>query len=639
MSMYRQLWLAIIISTLLALTGSLLASLLSARSYLEQQLTMKNEDNASALALSLSQQQPDAVTVELAVSALFDSGHYESIDVFDPMNKPMVHRAASEQTHAVPAWFIQRLPINAAPGQAQISSGWTQFGTVVLKSNSSFAYEALWKSALEMVLAVSIAGLIGGYLGSLILRRLKRPLQAVIDQAQAITERRFTTIDEPEVPELRQLAVAMNATVNRLKTMFAEEAARLEAVRLEANCDALTGLANRDFFMAQLRMALEGDDSSGGTLMLIRIPDLVGINRRLGRAATDDLLRRVGTGLSTQLDEHAEGVAARLNGADFALLLLGQVDAQTASSALSGTIATGTAGFFESGSSAYIAYTKFPRGLSLGALMSQLDSALAGAEADNSTTPREAVIADHGDAPLSTQEWTGLIQEAIAQQWVTLGAFAVTTASGTLLHRECPLRIKLNASGEWLPAGRFLPMAERLNLTHELDLAAVTQGLVVLSAEPSLPGLAINLSASSIEVPGFRERLVSMIRKHGHAGRRLWLELAEPGALRHFEEFRALCRELKSLHCRVGIEHFGRQFSQVGLLHDIGLDYLKVDASFVRGIENNPGNQAFLRGVSSIGHGIGVLVLAEGVTTDEELAALIELGFDGATGPGIKNPV
>ena len=52
MSMYRQLWLAIVVSTLLALTGSLLASLLSARSYLETQLSMKNTDNAAALALT-----------------------------------------------------------------------------------------------------------------------------------------------------------------------------------------------------------------------------------------------------------------------------------------------------------------------------------------------------------------------------------------------------------------------------------------------------------------------------------------------------------------------------------------------------------------------------------------------------------
>ncbi|MBV5276377.1 hypothetical protein JZU56_00585, partial [bacterium] len=55
MSMYRQLWLAMIVSMLLALGGSLLASMLSARGYLESQLSIKNTDNASALALSLSQ--------------------------------------------------------------------------------------------------------------------------------------------------------------------------------------------------------------------------------------------------------------------------------------------------------------------------------------------------------------------------------------------------------------------------------------------------------------------------------------------------------------------------------------------------------------------------------------------------------
>ena len=76
MSIYRQLWLAIIVSMLLALAGSMLATLLSARAYLEQQLEMKNADNASALALSLSQQAPDAVTLELTVAVLFDSGHY-----------------------------------------------------------------------------------------------------------------------------------------------------------------------------------------------------------------------------------------------------------------------------------------------------------------------------------------------------------------------------------------------------------------------------------------------------------------------------------------------------------------------------------------------------------------------------------
>jgi GGDEF domain-containing protein len=94
------------------------------------------------------------------------------------------------------------------------------------------------------------------------------------------------------VPELSQLATAMNATVGRLKGMFEEESARLDAVRREANCDPLTGLANRGHFLARLHQALEAEDSRGIGLILVRVADLAGINRRQGRDATDELLKR-----------------------------------------------------------------------------------------------------------------------------------------------------------------------------------------------------------------------------------------------------------------------------------------------------------------------------------------------------------
>ena len=109
MSIYRQLWLAIIISMLLALGGSLFASLLSARSYLEQQLTMKNADNAAVLALALGQQNPDQVTVELAIAAVFDSGHYESIRVIDPAGKVIIERVSPPGDIGAPVWFAELL--------------------------------------------------------------------------------------------------------------------------------------------------------------------------------------------------------------------------------------------------------------------------------------------------------------------------------------------------------------------------------------------------------------------------------------------------------------------------------------------------------------------------------------------------
>ena len=109
MSMYRQFWLAIIASMLLALAGCLLASLLSSRSYLEAQLSQKNTDNATVLALALSRDDVDMVSVELAVSALFDSGHYELIRVVDPMGKNIVEKQAESTGFGAPLWFVKCL--------------------------------------------------------------------------------------------------------------------------------------------------------------------------------------------------------------------------------------------------------------------------------------------------------------------------------------------------------------------------------------------------------------------------------------------------------------------------------------------------------------------------------------------------
>ena len=635
MSMYRQLWLAIIISMLLALGGSLLASMLSARGYLQSQLSIKNTDNASALALSLSQNNPDAVTVELAVSALFDSGHYESIRVIDTVGKTIVERTAPLGELDAPAWFVRLLPIQATPGQAQISNGWQQFGTVTLISHSRFAYGALWNSVLQMMGALALAGLIGGYLGSLILQRLKVPLRAVIDQATAITERRFVTIDEPRVPELRQLASAMNATVTRLKTMFAEEAARLEAVRREANCDALTGLANRSNFMARLRGAALAEDSAGGAVFIARLAHLAEVNHVLGRNATDELLCRFAKVIAGFSGGIPDALCARLNGADFALLVPAMASPQATGELLLQQLAQEAAAFLPEKTTTWVSCGHFTRGIEPGRILAQVDAALAAAEAEGRNGLRLIDMRESDDAPKSADEWSQLIHRALDKRWVRLVSFPVRRLDGRLLHRECPLRLMFDEGGEWQPAGRFLPVAERLRLTPQLDLAAVALGLDELEARPELNGLAINLSASSVQWPQFRSELNALLKRR-HGTPRLWLEVSEAGALAHFEAFRALCLDLKTIGCQTGIEHFGRQFSEIGRLHDLGLDYLKVDSSFIRGLEDNVGNQTFLKGLATIAKGIGMTVIAEGVASEEELAALGAAGFDAATGPAIR---
>ena len=634
MSLFRQLWLAVLASTLVAFAGSFVASLLTARHYLEHQLAVKNADNAASLALSMSQLPKDEVTVELQVAALFDNGQYAAIRIIDPEGKVMIERLGNATAGEVPAWFVGLFPIASEPGRAQISNGWNQFATVELVSHSRFAYEELWNGGVRLLLWFALGGLAVGLLGVKLLNRLKAPLGAVVRQARAISERRFVTIAEPSTPELKSVAHAMNAMVDRLKAMFAEEAARLEQVRREANQDGLTGLANRAYFLNHLESALKDEHAAAaGSLFLLRLADLAGINRRLGRETADALLRRVGTLLSELASGHEGALAARLNGADFALLVPNlQIPAALAEELLGSLRNLAAAGLIDGERQGHVAAGAYRHGEGVGSLLARLDAALASAEGQGAVGWSTAESSQEQPAA-SNADWKKLLEGAIASQRLRLIEFPVTGNHGELLHLECPLRLQAAESGEWLAAGSFMPMASRLAMTSELDLAAVRLALDRIAA--GLPAVAVNLSGESVLQSHFRQRLAGLLTARRELASRLWLEVAEIGAFQHFDEFREFCNLLRPLGCRLGIEHFGRQFSEIGHLHDIGLDYLKVDGSFIRSIDQQAGNQAFLKGLCSIAHGIGLTVIAEGVQTAAELAALPALGFDGATGPAV----
>jgi diguanylate cyclase (GGDEF)-like protein len=631
--MYRQLWLALILSTLLALAGSLLASTMNSRAYLQEQLRMKNADNAATLALSLSQKNADIVEVELTVAALFDSGHYESIRVVDPAGKLIVERIKAASNRDAPAWFVNTFPVAAPPGAAQISNGWKQIGTVVLVSNNSFAYRMLWNSTLQMIGALLFAGLVGGYLGTLILRRLKRPLDTVIAQARDISDRRFVSIPEPKVPELRQLSSAMNSMVVRLKAMLDEEARRVDALRKEANQDALTGLANRTHFMDQLRTFVGADDSPKSSLVLVRVAHLADMNRNLGRDATDAFLKAIAHSINEFSGRFPNSLAARLNGADFGLLLRGESESDGHAQDLLQKIVGSASAYTEAQPIVFIGMATFGYGINLSVLFAQVDAALARAEASGGNTVCHATSVAQSNQAHNAEQWMQLIHHSLERGSVKLASFPVMSFGHQPIHQECPLRLRLGDESEWSVAGRFMPIAERLGMTAELDLAAITLGLKELTDRPDLNGLAVNVSAASLKDNYFPAKVRSLLSARPEIAMRLWLEFSEHAALAHFDLFRSFCHTIANTGCKLGLEHFGRQFSQIGKMHDLGLHYLKVDASFIRDIHSNLGNQQFLKGVTGIAHNMGMQVFAEGVCSHEEMHTLSSLGFNGATGP------
>jgi diguanylate cyclase (GGDEF)-like protein len=633
MSLIKQLWIGIILLLLLALGGSFAISFLSAKTYLENQLKLKNIDNANSLALSISQMEKDPVTIELLITAQFDAGHYEYIIFNDTQSKPIVARnfeAAAAPN--VPNWFSQWVQFNVAPGVAQIQDGWQQYGTLVIKSHSGFAIEALWKNAKNLLDWFLIATLLGGLLGSFILKYISRPLDLVIRQAEAIGERRFIVFSEPKTKEFQRLVRAMNTLSGSVKAMLDKEAQQLEILRRESQRDNLTGLCNREHFLNILDTKLhhhKGD--SQGIIALARLRDLSELNTKLGRQQTDDLLRAIAQVLAQFTHEYIGSAAGRLNGSDFALLMPGSLTAEILSAELSQKLN------FHLISQGYtelalpLAVCTYNTGDNRQTLLHQLDGALAQAELKGNhavilaNTPIESGLYNLGD-------WRKAILRALNHERLVLGHFPVKRITGEILHMDAPLRLEFEDGLK--PASLFMPWASRLGLLPQIDAAVVQHALVQL--QKSSQPLAINISADALCNAGFRERTLYFLQKYKEQAQSLWIDFPETCALRHMEELKAFSSQLRALGCQPGLEHIGLEFTQFQQLQDMGLSHLKIDGAIIHDIHQHPANQQFLQGLCRIGHSLGILMIAEGVSNNTEKETLEKLGLDGFTGPGVQ---
>lgn len=636
MTLTKQLWLAVLAIMTLAFGISFLVSAWSAKTYLEDQLRLKNVDNANSLALSMSQMDKDPVLVELLVSAQFDIGHYKLIRLVSPTGKRMIERVSADTYGGVPAWFVNLIPLEAQPGVAQVQDNWRQYGTLTVVSSNDFAYQALWKGHIRLLLWFLGGAILCGAIGTLILRAITRPLGEVVKQAEAIGTRRFITIDEPRTREFRSVVRAMNALSGQVRGMLDEEASRLERLRRDAQHDALTGLVNREHFLSTLRSALEDENAApAGGLFFVRVPDLMGLNKTMGRESVDALLKLLANALQeTCPEEHC--LIGRMNGSDFAVLAP-DIDsvAERARRISAHALLAINDPSAATGHTVLLGAAVYRHGEALSQVLSRADMALNRAEAEGgSAVEMDTANFEWKPAASLVSAWQTLIDTALNLKRVQFATYPVLSGSGELIHFEAPARMQVIQSSLWMSAQEFMPWASRLGLIERIDEAVFEHALVWLQSNES--PVCINVSPQSVCDPMLVARYFQALKAQRALAGRLWIDVPEFVAYRHAREFRVFCETLKPLGCKIGLEHVGNQICHIGELYDVGLDYLKIDRAIIRDIDQNQGNQTFLRGLCTIAHTMGMMTLAEGVLNAREAACLNELGFNGMTGPGIR---
>jgi len=631
MSLIRQIWLLLLGVVLLSLVGSAAVSAGSIRYVLQTQLQLKNSDNALSLALAMSQQRGDEQLMELLIAAQFDSGYYESLRWRKADGKVGFERHAAPTPSIAPRWFVALTPITVQPGVAQVSNGWKAVGAIEVASQSAYVHDELWRSTMRTAGLLAVVGLVAGVLALLVMRRIRKPLDNAVEQAKSLVEGSFMMIEESHVPELQRLTRAMNTMVTRMKGMFEAQAAQLEALRVQAHCDPLTGLSHRKHFLAQFESALEREDGPAEAgLVLLRLRDLQGLNLRLGRPTADRTLMAVANAVKAYPERVQGCVAGRLNGADFALWLPAPEVAIETARSLAEALRVSLPAF---GPHIHVSFgaVEMSRSRPSGAWFGEADAALARAEALGPFAVEMAAPATP-DVPLQGERvWRQQITDAIKERRTRLIQYPVIDRGNHVQHLECPLQMQLDSHGDFEPAMRWLPLAVRSRLTAEVDTHAVALALEAISRDGQQR--CVNISPMSLLDTGFTARLRDLVFQSPQAARKLGMEVAEIAAINSFDLLYEMGRQLRPLGVLIGIEHAGAGLSQVERLYQAGLDYVKLDASVVQGVAGDAARAAFVRGMVIMLRSLALKVYAEGVIDPMDVQALWDCEVDGVTGP------
>lgn len=461
-------------------------------------------------------------------------------------------------------------------------------------------------------------------------RALRRTRSEVIEQIEAAGQGRLEERVQSGAVEWIPLQHALNVMVVRLKLQFEDRDRRLGVLQTEVSVDELTGLAAREQFIERLSAMLhEPDVGAIGGVLLLRIDDLGGVNQRIGRDRTDELLKSVATLLRTRLPRLASegGVVARLNGADFALaaprVTPDRMDrfARELTEALHGLRQRELTDRPRVG---WIAAGIFHPGESPGAVLSRVDRALQSGEAAN--MPWQMVRAARSGPAISLAQWRNLLDEAMSTGRIELVLADIMAGAGRLHHRLALLRLP-HDDGRVLDHDEISAAALRTGRTADVDLRAAELCLALLAAGEG--EIALRISPRSAERPGFVSRLDIALADAGDVARRLRLELDTSVEQDVVGVLATLAHTLQKHGVRLGLDHVSVPPENLAPLRRLGVAYLRLAPRMAGALdgEGSAGKRLLLQLMAEIGETEGMELVAGPADTTTDAKVLHDLGI------------
>jgi diguanylate cyclase (GGDEF)-like protein len=466
------------------------------------------------------------------------------------------------------------------------------------------------------------------------LSQLQEPLSKLADGDMNV---RFAPARHEEIQNII-------TTLRRTTKALRERDRRLSHL---ATHDALTGLFNRPAFVDELTaeiQRLEGTKKQSA-ILFIDLDQFKYINDTCGHPAGDELLRMAARSINATT--RSDDVVARFGGDEFAVLARNVTPTRATRIGekilehMSLLTQVHDNKVFHLQCSIGVAMVR-NSALDAHEYLSRADIACHAAK-DNGRNRLEMYKTSRKENTQMANEvaWVQKIRQALEGDGFTLVYQPLLRISaGWTDHYEVLLRLRTD-EGELISPDAFLPAAVRFGLMLDIDYWVAENAIASLARHQSPRtdlNYSINLSASVFETDRFGKHVEALLRKHEVRPEAIIFEITEQTAVRFAAESDKQIQRLRELGCRFAIDDFGKGYSSFSYLKQLSVDYLKIDGSFVLGLENDKMNQTFIRVMGEVARAVRMETIAECVENAETLALLDELGIDYAQGHYISHP-
>jgi len=420
---------------------------------------------------------------------------------------------------------------------------------------------------------------------------------------------------------------------------------RGEELHRMANTDALTGLANREWFASKIDEEIVSCGRAGRALavMLIDLDRFKEINGTLGHLYGDALLRELGLRLAAVVGPN--GHVARLGGDEFAVLpAVDTADAESLELTAVELLACIGKPFVVDELSltvgGSIGISRFPDdGADAQTLLRRADIAMYAAKRAQSGYQVYASELD----PTSMKRLTLLsdFQHAIVGDEIAVYYQPIVdTEDGAVVGAEALVRWQHPELGLLSPAA-FLQLIEQTPMIGPLSRHVMDRAIAQCSRwrEAGLPlTVSVNLSVRNLLDRALPREIEEMLTAHSLPAGALHVEITESMIMSEPDRAIATLTSLSALGVRLSIDDFGTGYSSLANLSRMPVDELKIDRSFVTSMLDDESDLIIVRSTINLGHDLGLVVVGEGVEDEPTLARLAGLGCDRIQGYHISRP-